>query len=346
MDKLVLLEVAPGGMKTSLGGKALDKLSNIASIGSSSGSVEDCVGLILEELHCLVPYQGLLLAGTNPSQSAPSRVVASGYSSLLVDYLLSTAFRVELLDPFAETIKKWPIRECDLPMDPLTLRPIAEHLRPEGFLEGLVMALPAKDGCAAGFLILSMGDRRPPSDDAVTVLAHVARLLGNLVDPLRDARWLSSILTDDQSIIAMLPNKSFVGIRGDMTPDIEDPDSVLRKSLDWVAATNRMDVPFTWLDDQGTWISCRLLRCLGDVVVLTMSASERMHGLTRRELEVLTHLSLGCTNDEIATQLVVTTRTVRAHVERLMDKLETGSRSGVVSRAIHEGLIMPGILTR
>jgi len=63
--------------------------------------------------------------------------------------------------------------------------------------------------------------------------------------------------------------------------------------------------------------------------------------LTPRELEVLTHLAAGRTNDEIAERLVVTTRTVRAHVERLMDKLGVGSRSGAVARAIREGLLVP-----
>jgi len=344
MDTLTRRDSAPPGVKVTLGGRALRTFSNIASISSSSGGVEDRANLILEQVQSLVPYRGVLLARTHPSQTAPQRVATSGYSNRLVDYMLSTSFRSELLEPFAATIGKWPMRECDMPMDPLTLRPIAEHLRPEGFLEGMVMTLPAREGGIAGFLILSVEDQRPPSDESVTVLAHAAGLLGNLIDPLRDARWLTSILSDDQTAVAILPNKRLVALRGEVVPDLERPESGLRKALAWAEANHRIDVPFIWLDSAGTWFSCRLLRCAGGVMVVTISESARVYGLTRRELEVLTHLSLGRTNDEIATALVVTTRTVRAHVERLMDKLNTGSRSGVASRAIHEGLTMPAIL--
>ncbi|MCW2849818.1 MAG: helix-turn-helix transcriptional regulator [Marmoricola sp.] len=337
--------VVPPRAVVPLGSQALRTVSNVAAIGSSSGSVEDRVNLILEELKALVPYGAAMLAGTDPSGGTRRSVVASGYSRRLREYMLSAQFRLEMLDPFAHELEQWPIRECDLPVDPLSVRAIAEHLRPEGHTEGMLMRLVGKGGAAAGFLIISVPDSTPPTDEAITAIAHVGGVLGNLVDPLRDARWLSSMLAKDQTAVAILPDQSFVTLQGTDPPDLAEPASSLRRALSHVSrAAIGADVPFTWLDDEGRWFSCRLLRCRDSVTVLTISESAQRYGLTRRELEVLTHVSLGRTNDEIAAELVVTTRTVRAHVERVMDKLNVASRSGVASRALREGLTLPAIL--
>jgi DNA-binding CsgD family transcriptional regulator len=337
-------DVAPSRAVAPLGRNALRTVSNVAAIGSSSGSVEDRVSLILEELKALVPYGAAMLAGSDLSGGTRRSVVTSGYSRRLREYMLSAQFRSEMLDPFAEELEQWPIRECDLPVDPLSVRAIAEYLRPEGHTEGMLMSLTGRDGGAAGFLIISVPDSTPPTDEAITAIAHVGGVLGNLVDPLRDARWLTAMLAKDQTAVAILPDRSFVTLQGIVPPDLDDPDSPLRRALGRIGHALGADVPFTWLDDDGRWHSCRLLRCRDAVTVLTISESTQRYGLTRRELEVLTHLSLGRTNDEIAAELVVTTRTVRAHVERVMDKLTVASRSGAASRALREGLTLPTIL--
>jgi DNA-binding CsgD family transcriptional regulator len=336
--------VVPTRAIVPLGRHALRTVSNVAAIGSSSGSAEDRVNLILDELKALVPYGAAMLAGTDLSGGTRRTVVTSGYSRRLRDYMLSTQFRLEMLDPFAQELRQWPIRECDLPVDPLSVRAIAEHLRPEGHIEGMLMSLAGKGGAAAGFLIISVPDSTPPTDEAITAIAHVGGVLGNLLDPLRDARWLSSMLAKDQTAVAILPDRSFVTLQGTDPPDLADPDSPLRRALGRISRAPGTDGPFTWLDGDGRWYSCRLLQCRDSVTVLTIIESAQRYGLTRRELEVLTHLSLGRTNDEIAAQLVVTTRTVRAHVERVMDKLNVASRSGAASRALREGLTLPGIL--
>jgi DNA-binding CsgD family transcriptional regulator len=335
--------VVPARAVVPLGPQALRTVSNVAAIGSSSGSVEDRVNLILEELKALVPYGAAMLAGTDVYGGTRRSVVTSGYSRRLSDYMLSAQFRSGMLDPFARELEQWPIRECDLPVDPLSVRAIAEHLRSEGHGEGMLMSL-AGTGGAAGFLIISVPDSTPPTDEAITAIAHVGGVLGNLMDPLRDARWLSSMLAKDQTAVAILPDRSFVTLQGAGPPDLADPGSSLRRALSHLSRAAGTDVPFTWLDGDGRWFSCRLLRCRDSITVMTISESAQRHGLTRRELEVLTHLSLGRTNDEIAAELVVTTRTVRAHVERVMDKLDVASRSGAASRALREGLTLPAIL--
>lgn len=61
--------------------------------------------------------------------------------------------------------------------------------------------------------------------------------------------------------------------------------------------------------------------------------------LTPRELEVLSLLAAGRRPDQIATALVISPKTVRTHIERILGKLEVHSRSEAVALAYRERLI-------
>jgi two-component system response regulator NreC len=61
--------------------------------------------------------------------------------------------------------------------------------------------------------------------------------------------------------------------------------------------------------------------------------------LTDREQEILTHLAEGANNEEIATSLVISPKTVARHRENIMRKLNLHSRSELVRYAIRKGII-------
>lgn len=61
--------------------------------------------------------------------------------------------------------------------------------------------------------------------------------------------------------------------------------------------------------------------------------------LTEREQEVLTYLAEGSTNEEIASSLVISPKTVARHRENIMRKLNLHSRSELVRYAIRKGII-------
>jgi LuxR family maltose regulon positive regulatory protein len=61
--------------------------------------------------------------------------------------------------------------------------------------------------------------------------------------------------------------------------------------------------------------------------------------LTSRELEVLTMLAAGKSNQAIARQLVVTLDTIKKHVSHVLGKLGAANRTEAVSRARGLGLI-------
>jgi DNA-binding CsgD family transcriptional regulator len=61
--------------------------------------------------------------------------------------------------------------------------------------------------------------------------------------------------------------------------------------------------------------------------------------LSRREIEVLTHVALGKTSKEIAGELGIGERTVNWHLERVFLKLGAGSRAEAVALALELGIV-------
>lgn len=69
------------------------------------------------------------------------------------------------------------------------------------------------------------------------------------------------------------------------------------------------------------------------------STSRLLDGLTEREQEVLTQLAAGDSNDAIAAQLAISSKTVNRHRENIMRKLNLHSRAELVKYAIRKGII-------
>jgi len=68
------------------------------------------------------------------------------------------------------------------------------------------------------------------------------------------------------------------------------------------------------------------------------AAKQEFGGLTRREREVAAVVAQGLTNQEIADELVISVKTVEAHVTRILSKLGFSSRTQVAAWAVDKGL--------
>ncbi len=72
------------------------------------------------------------------------------------------------------------------------------------------------------------------------------------------------------------------------------------------------------------------------------AAPQLLADLTEREREILKHIGLGESNDEIAQNLYLSPATARTYVSRLLSKLDARDRAQLVIIAYESGLITPG----
>jgi DNA-binding NarL/FixJ family response regulator len=72
-----------------------------------------------------------------------------------------------------------------------------------------------------------------------------------------------------------------------------------------------------------------------------LSTAELTH-LTEREIEVLTHIGMGRTNSEIASELFLGEATVKTYINRLFSKLHLRDRTQAVIFAYDARLVEPG----
>jgi DNA-binding NarL/FixJ family response regulator len=73
----------------------------------------------------------------------------------------------------------------------------------------------------------------------------------------------------------------------------------------------------------------------------TANRAEELHVLTPREVEVLTLVAEGHTNQEIADRLTLSIKTVQAHRANVMEKLGLRDITHLVRFALRHGLIPP-----
>jgi pimeloyl-ACP methyl ester carboxylesterase len=157
----------------------------------------------------------------------------------------------------------------------------------------------AEADVAAAFLELDLTSDARPFLSTVTMPALVLHRRGDRTVPIGRGRELASLL----------PNARFIALPGDSHLPYMDDQRPLQRALagfldDSVPAETNGDSP-----------------------------------LTRRETEVLRLVSVGLSNREIASSLVLSEHTVHRHVANILRKLTQSSRAAAATQATRAGYI-------
>jgi DNA-binding CsgD family transcriptional regulator len=226
----------------------------------------------------------------------------------------------------------------------------ADHLQPAGFRDGMTAPL-RRGGRYVGLVHLSSGHDRRFDTDARRTLRAVLPALGELVDPLSGPAGAPSSGSTRAALVQ--PGRVLVWARRELPRACADDE--FRQVVEDFAQCARECGPagaqlrLLWPDRTG-WLRIRLGPALGTMpgVLIEEQSCAAPHGLSARELDVLTRIALGMSNTAIAEDLTVSPRTVHTHVGHLLRKLGAQSRSEACGRAGRQGLVrpVPGLLLR
>jgi len=95
-----------------------------------------------------------------------------------------------------------------------------------------------------------------------------------------------------------------------------------------------------WIDSQiARIVLANIQNGVGDNPNKPQQDANKKYGLTKKELEVLSLMADGLSNQDISEKLVVSISTTKAHVHSILQKLYIKDRTKAVIKALREGLV-------
>lgn len=316
----------------------------LAETAAAAGTTSGRGRALLEALHRIVPFDGAWLALADPVRHRYHFLAGVDLDASGVEFLTSS-LPVRAFDAGSAERARSPSGPAEA-ADP---RAWAGHLVPSGLHETLTLPLSTPAGRPVGLLALLSRSREPPAPATRRRLQGLAPVLAHGIDPMRSLITTAQLARGATAGVVLhadggcqaLPGLPTDGLLGPRSPVLAAAgerigDGKVYSSFHWpvggahapgghrrvIALASPQDVPPGLL-------GVALLAPAGD-----------LHGLTPRELQVLGLLVEGFSNQDIARTLVVTPRTVAAHLEHVLSKLEAPTRTLVAVRAARDGLFV------
>jgi DNA-binding CsgD family transcriptional regulator len=328
-----------------------DAVSEVARIAATPAGVAERAEALLPPIRRLVPFVAARLYLLDMPRRAKHSLVCTGYDERVLSFLDSPEHldEIELLGLGRPGP---PLRLRDMPVPPERIRGWTEYLAPAGFREAMVVRLTTFDGRYLGILALNTDVGSHPTETAREVLGVLSPTIAAAVDPLGSigaaARLLSGatagmVLTRDGS------TQPLPGLPGH--PVLTAGSRLLRVAVGQLKGMTRTSFlcPYDPAGSTGhlhvTVLAGAQLPPLYVTAALVISSPHDLHGLTRRELQVLGLVIDGYPNRRIAKALRLTEGTVNTHLEHIRAKLDTRSRTLAAVRALRQGLYIPHPLT-
>jgi DNA-binding CsgD family transcriptional regulator len=321
----------------------------LAETAASAATTDARARAMLEVLRRIVPFDGAWLALADPLSRSYHSLASVGLD-VATEEFLSGPLMARDIEATGTDRARPPLSPSDLPYPADELQTWAECLMPAGIHEALAVALFAPTGRHVGFLALLSGTHEPPTAESRRRVAEVAPALAHGIDPMRSLVTLARMVRGATAGVVLRRDgriEPLTGLDGDpllavgsrvlTTASGRLADGQVFSSFLWPlggrhAPGGHARVTVVAAPDDGPTV-------LAGVVLL--SPVPDLHGLTPRELEVLGLMVEGGSNHEIARVLVVAPRTVAAHIEHVLVKMNAPTRTLAAVRAEREGLYVP-----
>jgi DNA-binding CsgD family transcriptional regulator len=325
-------------------------VAEMSEIAVSAAPLPERARGLLDRLHRWAPFDGAWLAVSDPQSHVYATAASTGLSRSVIDYLdgPSSARDLQLT---GLTRQQPPVSAGELPIPMDEVATWAECLTPAGFREGLAVALFEPGGHHVGFLGLLSSSREEPSRATRDRLWQLAPLIARGLSPMRSVLATARIVRGATAGAILLRDGSTSALPGLEDHPLLVADSPVVQIARGAFLTGHVYRSFMWPErDQP--------RANAHVRLTVLAASELpgfvlgtllvtpdvdCRGLTPRELQVLGLLVDGRSNQQIARRLAVAPRTVAAHVEHLLEKMEAPTRTVAAVRAEREGCYVPSV---
>jgi DNA-binding CsgD family transcriptional regulator len=318
-------------------------------IASSTGPVPQRAESLLHALRRVVPFDGAWMALADPQSNSYTPLASADLDAATLEYMSGPRMARDIELTGADRSRA-PLSPSDLPYPAEELPTWADCLIPVGFHEALGIALYGPGGRHIGFMTLLSSSKEPPSQEARRRFGRLAPVLARGVDPMRSLVTAARLVRHAGAGVVIRADGGTEPLPGLESHALLAPDSPVLATAQAAIARGLVYTSFLWplggrhAPDGHARITA--LASTDDVpAVLTgmalVSPPGDVRGLSPRELEVLGLLVDGCSNREIAKTLVVAQRTVAAHLEHILVKLEAPTRTLAAVRAEREGLYVP-----
>jgi DNA-binding CsgD family transcriptional regulator len=321
----------------------------MAEIAASSDPLPRRGEQALAVLRRVVPFDAAWLALVDPRHPDYTTLADAGLAESTRAFLAGPTHAREL-ELAGTTCPKPPQSPSDLSFPAEELQSWGECLIPAGYHEGLAAALCAPGGRHIGVLAILSESKAPPPPELRRRLGRLIPLVGRAVDPLQSLAAAAQLVRSADAGVVIRADGGIDPLPGMGGHELFVPGSpalaVARAELD----AGRLHRSFLWpLGGRHAPRGHARITVLARtqdlpvriVGIALVSQPVDLHGLTARELEVLGLIVEGCSNAQVARSLVISPRTVAAHVEHILAKLLAPTRTHAAVRAERAGLYVP-----
>jgi DNA-binding CsgD family transcriptional regulator len=332
----------------------LEVAVEVGEIASGHGDLQQRIDAVLDSLRRLVPFQAAAINLVGPDQRVHVPAFCRGYDDATHEYMTSRDCTDEI-EMLGLTRSRAARRLSDMPVPREHIRGWVEFLRPAGFREGLGVGLFTSDGRHLGMLGMNTDTAAHPTEASRDLIGALAPLIAKAIDPMRSIMKVAEIVGNAEAGIVLTRGGATQPMPGlPAHPLLDRGSKVLGIAAERVAngsAYGTFLVPYTADDRPHVHVRITVLTGPHDpphplTGAVLVSPHGDLYGLTPRELEILGLIVEGWANSRIAAVLFVTRRTVNAHVEHILTKLDAETRTLAAARAIRFGLYVPRPLRR